>query len=427
MPSSVFLERGEPLAVRVLIISDRFAPEVSAVSVRSLAHAKIWRDLGHDVAVVTCAPNFPKGQVFEGYENRLYQEDDVEGVKVLRIWSYMAANEGIVKRIFDYLSFLFSAVFLCRRFPDFDIILATSPPIFVAFAGAAVAWRRRKPWVFEVRDLWPASIRAVGVSKSPLLKLVEKLELALYRGADRVMVLTRSFKEDLVSRGIDGEKIDVVTNGVDLAQFRLPGSNNRVRAELGVSDDALLVGYIGTTGLAHGLSTLVEAAERCAARSDIVFLIMGEGADRKSLESAVAEKGLKNVIFRDFVGHDEVVDYISSLDLSVVHLRPDPVFHAVIPSKIFENMALGVPLLMAVEGESAEIVMEAGCGVCISSGDSAMMAEAVLRLADEREELAEMGQRGLKAVAEKFDRIVLAAAAAESLEEAIASKKGAAS
>jgi len=409
--------------LRVLLLADRFAPEVSAVSVRSLAHAKVWQELGHDVVVVTCVPNFPKGEVFEGYRNKLYQEDVVEGVKVVRIWSYMAANEGVVKRSFDYISFFLSAVFLCRRFPEFDVCLATSPPIFVAFAGALVAKLRRRPWVFEVRDLWPASIRAVGVSKSPVLNLVEKLELALYRSADRVMVLTRSFEEDLVSRGIPAEKIDVVTNGVDLAQFQRPNSRRQIRDSLGVSESALLAGYIGTTGLAHGLTTLVEAAERCAAADDVVFLIMGEGADRKRLESLVAQKGLTNVIFRNFVGHDEVADYISSLDLSVVHLRPDPVFKTVIPSKIFENMALGVPLLMAVEGESAEIVADAGCGLCIPSGDSEKMAAAVLELNAARARLDEMGRRGLDAVARKYDRKVLAAAAAETLALAAGKRK----
>lgn len=409
--------------MRVLLLADRFAPEVSAVSVRSLAHAKVWQELGHEVVVVTCVPNFPKGEVFEGYRNKLYQEDVVEGVRVVRIWSYMAANEGIVKRSFDYVSFLLSSVALCWKYPSFDVLLATSPPIFVAFAGVLVAKLRRRPWVFEVRDLWPASIRAVGVSKSPLLNLVEKLELALYRNADRVLVLTRSFEKDLVSRGIPAEKIDIVTNGVDLAQFQRPESCRRVRDKLGVPEGTLLAGYIGTAGLAHGLETMIEAAERCVAAEDVRFLIMGEGADRKRLEALVAEKGLKNVIFQDFVGHDEVVDYISSIDLSVVHLRPDPVFKSVIPSKIFENMALGVPLLMAVEGESADIVAEAGCGVCIPSGDAEKMANVVLELAAARERLDEMGQRGLEAVAKKYDRKVLAAEAIDCLARAVEKRK----
>ena len=409
--------------MRVLLLADRFAPEVSAVSVRSLAHARVWQDLGHEVVVVTCVPNFPKGRVFDGYRNKLYQEDRVEGVKVVRIWSYMAANEGVVKRSFDYLSFFFSSVLLCRRFPDFDVLLATSPPIFVAFAGVLVAKLRRRPWVFEVRDLWPASIRAVGVSKSPLLKLIEKLELALYRNADRVMVLTRSFEKDLVSRGIPAEKIDVVTNGVDLAQFKRPDGRARIREKLGVAEGTLLAGYIGTTGLAHGLATLVEAAEHCAGAGDVAFLIMGEGADRKRLEELAQQKRLKNVIFRNFVGHDEVVDYISSLDLSVVHLRPDPVFQTVIPSKIFESMALGVPLLMAVEGESAEIVADAGCGVCIPSGDSKKMADAILQLNADRALLGEMGRRGTETVTRKYDRKVMAAAAADSLARAVGERK----
>jgi glycosyltransferase involved in cell wall biosynthesis len=394
--------------MHILVLADRFTPEVTAVSVRTHAHAKFWLEQGHEVTVVTCAPNFPQGKVFEGYENKLYQEEFVDGIRVIRIGTYMSANEGMFKRTLDYLSFTFSAIFQCGRFPDYDVMIATSPPIFVAMAGSIIGWLTRKPWVFEVRDLWPASIAAVGASKSPLLALVEKYELFLYRHAARVIVLTHSFKRDLTERGIDPDKVFVVTNGIEVEKFQRPDDVSAARTDIGVDPDLFLAGYIGTTGMAHGLETLLEAADLCRDEPNIRFLIMGEGAKRAELEARAAEMRLSNLIFKDFVPHDQVVNYLSAMDMSIVHLKPDPVFKTVIPSKIFEAMALGVPSIHAVEGESAEIVEQAGAGVCVPSGDAQAIAEQAIRLSKDPEALRRMGEAGQRVARTQYDRRTLA-------------------
>jgi glycosyltransferase involved in cell wall biosynthesis len=384
-----------------------------------MAHARIWLEQGHEVTVVTCQPNFPTGKVFPGYRNRLYAEEWVEGVRVVRVWSYMAANEGLVKRTVDYVSYMLSAVALCPRFPDFDVALATSPPFFDAIAGHLVAKIRRRPWVFEIRDLWPASIRAVGVSKSPALRLVEALELFLYRKADRIVSLTHSFERDLVGRGVPRDKIDIAMNGVDAERFARENVTYDARERLGVSPDTFLAGYIGTTGLAHGLMTLIDAAELCRDRSNLRFLIMGQGAEREALEEEARRRGLTNILFRDFVPHEEVANYMAALDVSIVHLRPDPLFKTVIPSKIFENMAMELPMIMAVEGESAKIVADAGAGLCIPSGDAPAMADAVTALSADRERRRKMGLDGRRAAEEKFSRRAGAGLVLRSLQRAI--------
>ena len=279
--------------MHILVLSERYVPEITAPSFRVKDHAKAWLQQGHEVTVVTCAPNFPHGKVFEGYRNRPYQVDWVDGVRVVRVWSYMAENKGTLKRTLDYLSYMFATILFFWRYPKFDVLVATSPPLFVGVAGWVVARLRRRRWVFEVRDLWPASIKAVGASDSWLLTFFEKLELFLYRRADRIVVLTPAFRDDLISRGIDDGKIDVVTNGVDTDVFDTLNVQFDARERLGVEADDFLVGYLGTVGMAHGLETVLDAAELCQSESRIRFLIMGEGAERARLEEDARKRGLQ--------------------------------------------------------------------------------------------------------------------------------------
>ena len=413
------------LRLKILVLTDRFLPEIAAPSFRTMEHAKIWRDLGHDVTVVTCVPNFPRGKVFEGYRNRLWQEETMDGVRVIRIWSYMVPNEGVLKRTLDYVSFMVSAVLFSPKYPAFDVVLATSPPFFVAIAGAGVSILRNRPWIFEIRDLWPASIRAVGASRSPALALVERLELLLYRHATRIVSLTHSFKRDLVERGIPAEKNDVVTNGVDGELFSRERATLDARAELGIGRDVFLTGYIGTVGLAHGLGTILDAAERTRDERGLAWLILGEGAERAHLEADAARRGLSNVLFRDFVGRERMPSYLAAMDASIVHLKPEPLFKTVIPSKIFEAMAMGVPLVMAVEGESADIVRDAGAGVCVPSGDAEALARAVVELKRDPARARALGESGRTAVRARYDRRRLGEAVLRSLETAVADWRGA--
>jgi glycosyltransferase involved in cell wall biosynthesis len=405
--------------MRILVLTDRYLPEIAAPSFRIADHARYWQELGHEVTVVTCAPNFPHGKVFEGYRNRRIQEELLDGVRVVRVWSYMAENSGTVKRTLDHMSFVMSAVSACRRLPACDVILATSPPLFTALGGYMLSRLWRKPWLFEIRDLWPATIKAVGAADGRILRMLERLEMFLYRKADLLVPLTHSFQRELAARGVPAEKMQVVTNGVDLQQFDRQQVPGLARHKLGIPDGAFLTGYIGTTGMCQGLAAVVDAAERCRTNPALHFLIMGEGAERRALEQQAREKQLRNLHFADFVPHREIADYYFALDLALVHLRPDPLFRTVIPSKIFEYMAAGVPLLMAAEGESAEIVRKAGCGRSVTPGDSAAIAKTVQQLAASRNELRLMGMRGRQTVETSYSRRVLAQDMITALEEAI--------
>jgi hypothetical protein len=395
--------------MHILILTDNFVPEIAAPSFRARDHAKAWLEEGHEVTVVTCAPNWPHGKPFPGFENRLYQEEWIDGIRVIRLWSYMTANKGFLRRTLDYVSFMFSAILFCWRYPKFDIIVATSPQFFTSVAGWVISFLRRRPWVFEIRDLWPASIKAVGAANGRVLRWLERLELFLYRKSNRIVALTESFKRDLIQRGIDAEKIDVVTNGVDTSQFNPSVVSYDARVRLGISRDRFLAGYIGTTGMAHGLETMLDAAAICQTSARHVhFLIMGEGAERERLEADARQRGLENLKFADRVPQDEVPNYLAALDVAIIHLRPDPVFETVIPSKLFEFMAMRVPVLMAVKGEAAEIVRSTQCGICSAPGDARAMAEAAMELSRNSAALLQMGQRGEAAAGAIYGRNVKA-------------------
>lgn len=387
--------------MKILILSDRFHPEVSAPSVRIVDHAKVWLSQGHEVTVVTGVPNAPRGEVFEGYTNRLYQEEWIDGIRTIRLWSYMVPNAGFAKRILDYQSLAASSVGFFFKYPDHDIIVASSPPLFTALAGWALSRLRRRPWVFEVRDIWPASIRATAASdNSRLLDAVESMELWLYDKAHRVVVVTDAFVEDLVSRGVPRDHIDVVINGVDTERFDADALSDNARSDLGISEDAFIAGYLGTTGLAHGLETVVEAAALCRDEPGIQFVIVGEGAKRAELEEQARTLGLDNLHFYDFVPHSKVPRTLAAFDVSIVHLRPDPLFETVIPSKIFECMSMGLPIVMAVPGEGARIVSDAGAGVCIGSGDPQALADTVRALRTDsarRDTLSDNGKAAARA------------------------------
>jgi len=391
--------------MHVLVLTERFHPEISAPSVRIVDHARIWIERGHQVTVVTSVPNAPRGEVFDGYQNRLFQREDFDGIQVIRLWSYMAPNQGFARRVLDWLSLAVMTVLAAPWLPKCDVILATSPPIFTPVAGVALSWIKWTPWLLEVRDLWPASIRAVGASRNGLLLWsLEQLELWLYARAQRIVVVTEAFKDDLAARGVPTEKIDIVRNAADLGVFHPGAATEDGRALLDLPKDKFVAGYVGTTGMAHGLDNVLDAAELLKAHSDIVLLILGEGAERKGLEQRAAARGLNNVVFRDFMPHVYMPSILAGLDASIVHLRPDPLWETVIPSKIFEGMAMGVPLLHCVRGESASIIGEAGAGRCLEPGDPKALADAILELYRDPALREELSLAGRKAAIEIHNR-----------------------
>lgn len=405
--------------MHILFLTDNFPPEVNAPASRTFEHAREWVKAGHQVTVITCAPNFPKGKVYAGYRNRLWQSEEMSGIRVIRVWSYITANHGFSRRIADYVSYMCTATIAALFVRRVDIVVATSPQFFTAVAGWMVGGLKRKPWVFELRDLWPESIRAVGAMReSRLLDWIERLELFLYRRARAVVSVTEAFRRNLIGRGISPDKIRVVTNGVDLSRYaRLP-KDAELLDQLGLGA-TFVAGYVGTMGMAHALDTVLDAAallKDSPEGGNVRLLIVGDGAEKAALRARADAERLDNVIFVDSVSKELVPRYWSLLDVSIIHLRRSELFETVIPSKLFECMAMELPVVFGVKGEAAAIVEAHQVGLLIEPQDAQAMAAAILRLRDDtalRQRLAANGPRA----AQHFDRRNLAANMLQALKE----------
>jgi len=395
--------------VHILFLTDNFPPETNAPASRTFEHARQWVREGHRVTIVTCAPNFPRGRVYEGYRNRLWQRETNDGIDVVRVWSFISANEGFALRILDFVSFMAAAMVAGLFVRKPDIVVATSPQFFTLIAGNWIRFWRRIPWVLELRDIWPESIKAVGAMKqSAIIRFLERVEMGLYRRADRIVVVARSFADILAARGIDPRKIDIVTNGVDLSRF-LPRRSDDLRRRLGWSG-RFVVGYIGTHGMAHALETILDAAEQMEADGrtpDVLLAFIGDGARKDALRQEAERRGLSNVQFLPSVPKEEVAEHWGALDATVVHLRATDLFRSVIPSKIFEAMAMGVPILMGVEGEARDIVLDARAGLAFAPESAQGLADAIRALRADPALRRDMSARAVSA-APRFDRHNLA-------------------
>lgn len=391
--------------MQILLITDNFPPETNAPATRTYEHCKEWVKEGVEVTIITCAPNFPQGKVYEGYKNRLYQKENIDGIEVIRVWSYITANEGFAKRVLDYVSFAFTA-FWAGLFQKYDVIIATSPQFFTTWTASALSKIRRKPWIFELRDLWPESIRTVGAMKQGrVLDWLEEVELWLYRDAAKVVAVTDAFKQNLIDRGIDTEKVEVVTNGANLELYEPREKDQELLSTLGL-EGKFIVGYIGTHGMAHSLDFIIRSIAKVKDDS-IHFLFVGSGAAKVGLVETVNELGLKNVTLLDPIAKEEVPRYLSIVDASLAPLKKSETFKTVIPSKIFEASAMGKPTLLGVEGQAQEIIERYGAGLCFEPENEKDFLEKLMRLRED-ELLYRSCVEGCKKLAIDFDRKGLA-------------------
>lgn len=348
--------------MKILFITDNFPPEVNAPATRCHAFCRQWLEYGAEVTVMTTAPNFPGGNVYKGYKNRLRHTETIDGIRVIRVGSYITANKGVLRRTLDYLSFAIMAS-LQGLFHSFDVVIATSPQFFTTWAARFLSLVKRKPWVFELRDLWPDSIAAVGAIRYPLLlKCLSAIEHHLYRKTDLIVANSPAFKETLVARGIETDKIKVVPNGTDLTFFTPRPKNEALLRKLGLQD-RFIFGYIGTHGMAHSLDFIMDALSH-SQNPSIHFLFVGDGAAKKDVVKQASHLQLTNVTFLDPIPKDQVPDYIAAIDCALVPLKNSDTFKTVIPSKIFETCAMGKPILLGVEGQVKQLIETYQAGLC---------------------------------------------------------------
>ena len=394
--------------MRILFLSHYFPPEVNAPATRTYEHCKRWAKAGHEVTVVSCVPHHPMGEAYPGYKNRLFQKEQIDGITAIKVLTYITPNEGFAKRTFNYVFYMVMAIAISPFIGKADVVLSTSPQFFNGLAGYFVSRLKRAPWVLEIRDLWPESILAVGaLTNKRAIRALEGVEKFVYRKANHIVSVTDSFKSHIESRGGQAEKISVIKNGVDLGRFEIQEPDQAFAKQYGLGNK-FIAAYVGTQGLAHGLDTLLKAAERLQHREDIHIVMVGDGADRKRLEAEAERLGLKNFSSLGQLPKSAMPQLLSNCGANLVLLRKLDLFLSVIPSKIFESMAMQKPLIMGVEGEGRNIVDAAEAGIGITPEDDAALAKAVETLADDRELCKTLGSNGRAYVSEHFNRERLA-------------------
>ena len=402
--------------MHILFLTDNFPPESNAPANRTFEHARQWVASGHRVTIITCAPNFPDGQLFEGYKNRWFQTEQMDGITVIRVWSFMTRNAGFVLRLLDFFSFMVSGFLGGLRVRDADIIIGTSPQFFTVCAACCLAKVKQRPFVFEMRDIWPESLQAVGMSNAGLsVRLAAPLADYLYRRADHLIVVTHSFKAYLQDRGVSGERITVIPNGVDPDMFSPIPADISLQQELQL-EDKFVVGYLGTHGLAHGLESVVEAARLAGQTDDLTavhFITVGAGAQFDRIKEIASD--LDNFTMIGQVSRADILRYWSLLDASLIHLKASPLFESVIPSKMFEAMAMGVPLLHGVGGESADIVRTSRSGICFAAEQPEALLSAIRQIATDRDAYQQMKTSCLSS-AQNYNRANLADRMADCLQ-----------
>ena len=394
--------------MHILFLTDNFPPEGNAPATRTHEHTREWVKKGHKVTVITCAPNFPDGKVFHGYKNQWLNKHWLDGIEVWRVKTYVNANEGLIMRTLDFISFMFSSFLFGLFSKKVDVVIGTSPQFFTVISAWALAKLKRVPFIFELRDIWPASITAVGaMKKSKIIYLFEKIEIFLYHQANSIISVTHSFKKELMARGIDGEKIHVVFNGVDLSTYQPAMSKEAGLVERYQLNDKFVVGYIGTHGLAHALDNVVEAANLLTTDDNIRIIFAGGGADRARIETLVKCKGLNNVVMIPAQPKAMMPALWSLCDVSLVHLKDTPLFEKVIPSKIFEAMGMGLPIVICAPwGEATDMIKESNAGLVVTPEDPVALANAISFMKLDKNSRKFQGNS--RAASEKYDRVLLA-------------------
>jgi glycosyltransferase involved in cell wall biosynthesis len=401
--------------MNILYISQYFPPEACAPAARVDGFSREWVRAGAGVTVLTGFPNHPEGILHPEYRKlwrRGFVREEREGVKVCRTWLYPSANQGLWGRGANYASFgVSAAVAGSCLVPRNAVVIATSPQILVGLSGWLVGGARSLPWVFEVRDLWPESLVGVRqtVAGTLLYRSVGRVANFLYRHATHIVVDGEWKRRHLIQQGLEERRISVMRNAIEEDSFLDPYSGSAqqtrqaLRQELGLRDEFVLL-YAGTLGMAHGLETILLAAARLRERGEVTFLVMGEGAEREQLLARSRELRLTNVRYLGKQPRDKVPAYLMAADACLVPLRRSEVFKTAIPSKMFEAMAAGRPVILGVEGEAKEILLGAGAGIAVPPDDSEALADAILRLRQNAELARALGANGRRAVREKYSR-----------------------
>jgi len=393
--------------MNITFITHYFPPEVGAPQARIYELAKLLMKYGDNVTVLTGFPNYPTGIIPKEYRHKIFQKEKLDGINVVRTWVYATPNKGFIRRIINHLSFAMSSVLGIVGLGKCDIVIAESPPLFVGIAGYIISKLKKAFYIFNVADLWPQSAIELGMLRNRLLtKVAQLIESFIYWKADKIFAVTPGIMDALIKRDLPKDKIRLITNGVDTDFFKPLPPNALIRKKLCLHnlDEKFIVLYAGTHGLSHGLDTVMKAAQLLSYKKDIVFLFVGDGAEKSKLIYRAQKHSLSNVIFWDTQPRSFIPSIISAANVCLVPLRKLPVFKGALPSKIFEAMACECPIILGVEGIAKDLIMRANAGICVEPENPDDLVKAILKLYNDRDLAVNLGKNGRSFVMRNFER-----------------------
>jgi len=403
--------------MHILLIHQAFAALNEPGGTRHHELARYLASRGHQVTIIASPVSYLTGTAHGGRVAWVTEQDGGPGVQVLRTYTYPALHRSFIHRIFSFFSFMASSFLIGLGVRKIDLLWGTSPPIFQAMTAWALARLRRVPFLFEVRDLWPAFAVAVGVLRQPLLiHASEWLERFLYRHADLVVVNSPGFVAHVQARG--ARSIELVPNGSDVAMFDPQADGSAFRRAHGL-EGMFVALYAGAHGLSNDLGIVLDAAHLLRDESHIAIVLLGDGKDKPALMAHAAEMELLNVRFIPPIPKTEMPQALAASDACIAILKPIPMYATVYPNKVFDYMAAGRPIILAIEGVIQEVVEEASAGICVPPGDPVALAHSILRLAADPEGRRAMGLNGRRYLEQHFDRSTLAAHLAGLMESLV--------
>lgn len=391
--------------MRILILTQYYPPETGAPQNRLSGLARELKAAGHHPVILTAMPNYPAMEIHSAYKGKKWVREEMDGIDVYRSWIYVSKNRSIVSRLLNYFSFTFSSIWYHSRInQEFDAVLCESPPLFLGISAWLISKRRNANMIFNVSDLWPESAEKLGVITNRFfLNLATKLEEFLYRKSFLITGQTKGIVKD-IQRRFPSKKVHWLPNGVDDSIFSAQPYSNW-RKDNGYSEKEFLILYAGIIGLAQGLDIILDAAKLLPASTNIRFLLLGEGPEKERLQERMAAEKIPHVHFLPLVSRKEIPSIVSSIDAAVIPLKKMDLFLGAIPSKIFENLALKKPILLAVDGEARELFIEQGkCGLYIAPENHQQLAEAALQLASNPDLCKTLGENGYNYVRSYFMR-----------------------
>ncbi len=395
--------------MKILFLTQYCPPEVGAPQNRIFEFAKQLKKFGHEVTILTAMPNYPRGEIFEEYRGKKIVKETIDGIDIVRTGIYVTKSKDFVKRLRNYLSFTWSSVFSgAKHIEKQDVIITESPPLFLGWSGYVLSKMKKAKFIFNVSDLWPESAVKLGVlNNKAMIRASTWLEEFCYRKAAAVTGQTKGIVDNIVSRGFDKNKVHIITNGVDTEFFKKENRSEEFRESIGIKNKFAVV-YAGIHGIAQGLEVLVDAAEIIKEEKEIQIVFIGEGPEKPMLMNKVKEKKLENVSFLPMQDKKDMPKIIASMDATVVPLKKLDIFKGALPSKMFENLASEIPIVLAVEGEAENLINDAQAGIVVEPENSKEIAKAILKLHKNKELREDLGKNGRSYVMNNFSREAIA-------------------